>query len=216
MPDNVSEVAGGLIYRDFITVGLLVDELLVSRDTPAGQEADRRQLDLHPGTRRAGRPVADFQQLEPGHGRRSEQSLDRDWNISATKPTPIWKQSDEEMTRLADRRAGKDRHHRRGRRPRRDRDPHAEDLSRLFRRLRAVRRNPRSTWTGSRTCSWSAATACTNTTTRTTRCSRPWWRSTTSRPADSTKPTSGPSTPSRSITKSRTTSPSLRDTACAG
>ena len=45
---------------------------------PAGQEADRRQLDLHPGARRAGRPIADFQQLEPGHGGRSEQGLDRD------------------------------------------------------------------------------------------------------------------------------------------
>jgi len=38
-----------LIYRDFITVGLLVRSLRIGDGTPRGKEADRRQLDLYPG-----------------------------------------------------------------------------------------------------------------------------------------------------------------------
>ena len=38
VPENVKQVAAGLIYRDFITVGILVDRLLVSRDTPQGKK----------------------------------------------------------------------------------------------------------------------------------------------------------------------------------
>jgi protoporphyrinogen oxidase len=38
VPENVQHVAANLIYRDFITVGLLVDRLLVTRDTPQGKK----------------------------------------------------------------------------------------------------------------------------------------------------------------------------------
>jgi protoporphyrinogen oxidase len=37
-PANVLEVSGGLVYRDFITVGLLVRSLLISEDTPQGKK----------------------------------------------------------------------------------------------------------------------------------------------------------------------------------
>lgn len=38
VPENVREVSEGLIYRDFITVGLLVEELEVCDETPAGKQ----------------------------------------------------------------------------------------------------------------------------------------------------------------------------------
>ena len=110
VPENVKEVAGGLLYRDFITVGLLVDKLLVSRDSAAGQKADRRQLDLHPRARRAGRPVADLQQLEPGDGRRSRQGLDRD-GILLLRDRPDLEAIGRRDDPAGDRRVGKDRHH---------------------------------------------------------------------------------------------------------
>ena len=52
-----------------------------------------------------------------------------------------------------------------------DRDPRAQGLSGLLRRVCAVRRDPRRSSTRFATSSWSAATACTATTTRITRCS---------------------------------------------
>ena len=72
---EVSEVSDGLMYRDFITVGLLLK--------PAEDPTERRgtaaegQLDLHSGARCAGGPHADLQQLEPVHGGRPGQGLDR-------------------------------------------------------------------------------------------------------------------------------------------
>jgi protoporphyrinogen oxidase len=38
IPDNAWEVSQGLIYRDFITVGLLLDRLLINEETPQGQK----------------------------------------------------------------------------------------------------------------------------------------------------------------------------------
>ena len=51
-PAEVRQVSEGLVYRDFITVGLLLKGLKV-RDDKQGQQLDPRQLDLHPGTGRA-------------------------------------------------------------------------------------------------------------------------------------------------------------------
>ena len=67
-PANVMEVADGLVYRDFITVGLLVRSLKIHDDTPQGRKLVTRQLDLHPGAGRADREAADLQQLESAHG----------------------------------------------------------------------------------------------------------------------------------------------------
>ena len=52
------EIAEGLVYRDFITVGLLVDKLAVSG---AGRVSVERYLDLHSGAGCAGWPAADLQ-----------------------------------------------------------------------------------------------------------------------------------------------------------
>jgi len=38
VPKNVKEVSDGLMYRDFFTVGLLVEDLLVKDDTPQGKK----------------------------------------------------------------------------------------------------------------------------------------------------------------------------------
>ena len=51
-----------------------------------------------------------------------------------------------------------------------DGDPHAENVSGVFRHLRSDSPKIREYVDGLRICFWSAATACTNTTTRTTRC----------------------------------------------
>jgi protoporphyrinogen oxidase len=78
-PADVKAIAAALPYRDFMTVGLLVSRMRAnpqSRSTHARQHA-ARQLDLHSGTRRAHRPPADLQQLEPGPGGGSGQGLAR-------------------------------------------------------------------------------------------------------------------------------------------
>ncbi len=38
VPENVKEVAEGLVYRDFITVGVLLDELKIKERTPEGEQ----------------------------------------------------------------------------------------------------------------------------------------------------------------------------------
>ncbi|MEE8104829.1 MAG: NAD(P)/FAD-dependent oxidoreductase [Planctomycetota bacterium] len=38
VPDNVREVGDGLVYRDFMTVGLLVDDLEIHEETPEGKK----------------------------------------------------------------------------------------------------------------------------------------------------------------------------------
>ena len=50
VPKNVQEVSAGLIYRDFITVGLLLDKLAVHNSSARREKTDRRQLDLYPRT----------------------------------------------------------------------------------------------------------------------------------------------------------------------
>ena len=62
--DHAETISDGLVYRDFITVGLLVDRLKVTRE-PDGAAADQRQLDLHPGAGRAGRRLQIFNNWSP-------------------------------------------------------------------------------------------------------------------------------------------------------
>jgi hypothetical protein len=59
VPADVTEVAEGLMYRDFITVGLLASKRLAVKEKD-GSPA-QRQLDLYPGTRCRRRPPADLQ-----------------------------------------------------------------------------------------------------------------------------------------------------------
>jgi len=100
VPANVREVAGGLLYRDFITVGLLVDKLLVSEETPAGkkliednwiyiQEPDVQVGRLQIFNNWSPAMVADPSKVWIG------------MEYFCYETDPIWRQSDEEMTRLA-------------------------------------------------------------------------------------------------------------------
>ena len=145
-----------------------VDRL--ARHASADGAAAQRQLDLHPGARRARRPAADLQQLEPVPGRRPVQGLARPRVLLLRDRRALDACPMRRSCRFATAGAGKDRHHRRRRRARRPRGPHAQDLPGLLRHLRSLRRDPRLRSTASRICSWSAATACTSTTIRTTRC----------------------------------------------
>ena len=60
-PPLFRKFSDDLVYRDFITVGLLMKNLKVQDTGPLQQKLDQRQLDLHPGARRARRPAADIQ-----------------------------------------------------------------------------------------------------------------------------------------------------------
>ncbi len=60
-PSLVTEVAEGLCYRDFLTVGLLLKKLHVQEKGKKPAIGRSRQLDLHPGSRRARGPRADLQ-----------------------------------------------------------------------------------------------------------------------------------------------------------
>ena len=59
-PQNVLEVSDGLVYRDFITVGLLVRSLLINDGDAEREETNRRQLDIYSGTRRVAWQAPDF------------------------------------------------------------------------------------------------------------------------------------------------------------
>jgi protoporphyrinogen oxidase len=100
VPENVTQVAAGLLYRDFITVGLLVDKLLVSSDSPQGkkliednwiyiQEPDVQVGRLQIFNNWSPAMVADPSKVWIGM---EYFCYDRD---------PIWKLSDADMTRLA-------------------------------------------------------------------------------------------------------------------
>ncbi len=58
VPANVREVSDGMIYRDFITVGLLADRL---HGDGAGRRPAEGQLDLYSGAGCAARAAADLQ-----------------------------------------------------------------------------------------------------------------------------------------------------------
>ncbi len=100
VPENVQEVAAGLIYRDFIAVGLLVDKLLVSRDTPLGKKLIQdnwiyvQEPDVMVGRLTIFNNFSQAMVADP----------DKVWlgaEYFCYETDPIWKQSDDEMKRLA-------------------------------------------------------------------------------------------------------------------
>ena len=140
------------------------------RPHPRSRDAVHRQLDLRAQRRRAGRPHPELQELEPGDGAGSTQHQPRPRVLLPGGRRPL-----DDARRRADRaRRPRARGHRPGpgrRRARRRGGAAAEGVSDLRRRVRrlsrdhqGVARRPR------RTCRPSGATACTSTTTRTTRC----------------------------------------------
>ncbi len=58
IPAEVQAISDGLVYRDFITVGLLLNKLKIKE---ADGIAGSGQLDLYPGAGCSGGPLADFQ-----------------------------------------------------------------------------------------------------------------------------------------------------------
>ena len=67
VPNNIAAIAKGLPYRDFVTVGLLVDKLNLKNETNPRQHRSGL-LDLCTGCRRETRTDSDFQQLVTVHG----------------------------------------------------------------------------------------------------------------------------------------------------
>ena len=169
MPDNVREVAGGLVYRDFITVGLLVKRLKVRETDRERRPADQRQLDLHPGTRREAGPPSDLQQLESLHGCRSNDNVDRARIFLLRVGRPV-EAPDAEMIEFGKDGVGSDRHHRHRRCSRRHGAPYAENLSGLFRHLRPFPGNLRVSSISSPICFWSGRNGMQSTTTKIIQC----------------------------------------------
>ncbi len=165
-PSEIQTISDGLMYRDFITVGLLVDRLLI---TEPGWFADQGHLDLHPGARCARRALADLQQLESATWWQIRRRYGLGWSISATTRTRFGTNRMQEIADFA-----------------------IEEIASIgivnptkcaihayFACLRLIRptsgpttdsTKSSATWSDSRTCSWWDETGCTSTTTRITRC----------------------------------------------
>ncbi len=136
VPANVREVSEGLQYRDFITVGLLVDRLKV-KEPDGGLLKDTWIYVQEPDV--SARPPADLQQLEPLPGR----DPNKVWiglEYFCYDTDPLWKMPDDDLKRFAIAESREDRHPRRRRRHRRPRGPRAQDLPCLLRHLRPLRR----------------------------------------------------------------------------
>jgi protoporphyrinogen oxidase len=100
VPENVKQVAAGLLYRDFITVGLLVDKLLVSNDSPQGKKLiDDNWIYIQEPDVQVGR-LQIFNNWSPA----MVADPSKVWigmEYFCYDKDPIWKLSDEDMTRLA-------------------------------------------------------------------------------------------------------------------
>ena len=128
-----------------------------------------RQLDLHPGARRAGRPAAGLQQLESVLvADRSKVWLGAEY--FCYEGDELWTRSEESMAEAGRRRAGQDRHHRAPGRARPVVVRMAKTYPAYFGAYDRFQEIARLRRCDSETCTWLAATACTSTTTRTTRC----------------------------------------------
>ena len=167
-PPKSREVSDGLMYRDFITVGLLVKKL--KRDRSRRRLPLTGQLDLYPGAGCTAWPSSDLQQLEPLSGGRSDDKIWIGLEYFCNDTDHLWKLSDEEMVALAVGEVA-----RIGIIKAEDvEDAHVVRVPKTYPayfgtydRFDVIRELYRST---SRTSSWWAATACTSTTTRTTPC----------------------------------------------
>ena len=100
VPDNVREVAAGLIYRDFITVGLLLDQLVIAADNPRGRRLiDDNWIYIQEPDVQVGR-LQIFNNWSPA----MVADPDKVWvgmEYFCYESDALWRLSDEEMTRLA-------------------------------------------------------------------------------------------------------------------
>jgi len=102
VPAEVREIAAGLLYRDFITVGLLVKEMLTvpSTDRRPDNGAVPDNWILYPGGGCPAGAAAGVQQLEPLPGDGTGIRSGWDWNISVNEGDDLWNMEDEALQRL--------------------------------------------------------------------------------------------------------------------
>ncbi|MCS7024173.1 MAG: NAD(P)/FAD-dependent oxidoreductase [Bryobacteraceae bacterium] len=99
-PANVLEVADGLVYRDFITVGLLVRSLKISDETPHGKKLIRdnwiyiQEPDVLLGRLQIFNNWSPFLVADPN-------TVWLGLEYFCQQSDPIWKMTDPEMTELA-------------------------------------------------------------------------------------------------------------------
>ena len=138
VPANVREVSGGLIYRDFITVGLLVNKLVVTERFRNGTRPIKdnwiyiQEPDVQLGRLQIFNNWSPYMVADPS----------KTWmglEYFCYESDALWKMSDPEIVALASEELSRigiiDQADVRGL----DRDSHAQDLSRLLRHLRSVR-----------------------------------------------------------------------------
>ncbi len=107
-PANVREVADGLMYRDFITVGLLVDRLLVTE--PDGSPLKDTWIYMQEPDVLLGR-LQIFNNWSP-HMVADPSKFWIGLEYFCYQTDELWRKSDEEIKQFAIAGAGKDRHHR--------------------------------------------------------------------------------------------------------
>ena len=134
VPANVMEVSDGLIYRDFITVGMLLKKLKIKEESPNGSKllSDNwiyiQEPDVMVGRMQIFNNWSPYLVADPANV----------WiglEYFCYETDDIWKQSDAEMIDLARSGDREDRHYRQGGCSRRLRHPRSEDLSGLLRGL---------------------------------------------------------------------------------
>ena len=159
-PQDVRDAARGLRYRDFLTVALVLD---------GADPFPDNWIYIHEPGVRVGR-IQNFRSWSPWLVPDPDKAC-VGLEYFCFAGDDLWTMDDDALVALAASELEQLRLASACARGSRLRDPRAEGVPDLRRRLRRARRDdPRVGSTGSRTCSRSAATACTATTTRITRC----------------------------------------------
>ena len=170
-PTPVREVAAGLQYRDFITVGVLVKKLRPNRGCLPGHPANLLPdtwIYIQEPDVKLGR-LQIFNNWSPA----MVHSPDTIWlglEYFCREGDELWRLDDDAMGRFAVAELAKIDLIDPGRRARLPRRPRAQGLPRLLRDLRSIRRLAALLPMRSVICFWWGATACTATTIRITRC----------------------------------------------
>ena len=131
IPAEVKAISDGLQYRDFITVGLLVDRLLITE--PDGSRIKDTWIYIQEPDVLVGR-MQIFNNWSPY----LVSDPDKVWiglEYFCYDTDPLWKKSDRGPLQVRDRRSGPHRHSQSRRSSRFVRVPRSQDLSRLLRNL---------------------------------------------------------------------------------
>ena len=170
-PAPVREVAEGLVYRDFLTVGLLLRKLHVQvKGSKPATSVEDNWIYVQDGGVQVGR-IQVFNNWSPYMVADRKNTVWIGLEYFVNEGEKLWNMADADLIELGTQGARAHRVHQARGRPRRVRAPDAEGVSRLLRHLRPAGRRARVGVQRCRTCSSSGATACTATTIRTTACS---------------------------------------------